>query len=166
MIQQIRKNWVEMNDESRETYNAWIQIKLKTSMTKSILCDYSDACIHVKGSITVTNTGTAATPNNRNKKVIFKNCVPFINCISEISNIQVDDAHDIDVVMPMYDLIEYSDTFTKTSGSLYQYYRDEPVLNNNVNIINFLDDDNNSISFKFKQQITGQTRKMRQHMLK
>ena len=160
------KNWVEINDESRETYNAWIQIKLKTSMIKSILCDYSDAYIHVKGSITVPNTGTAATPNNRNKKVIFKNCVPFINCISEISNIQVDDAHDIDVVMPMYDLIEYSDIFTKTSGSLYQYYRDEPVLNNNVNIINFLDDDNNSISFKFKQQITGQTRKMRQHMLK
>ena len=158
MIQQIRKNWVEMNDESRETYNAWIQIKLKTSMTKSILCDYSDACIHVKGSITVTNTGTAATPNNRNKKVIFKNCVPFVNCISEISNMQVDDAHDIDVVMPMYDLIEYSDTFTKTSVSLYQYYRDEPALSNNGNIINFLNDNSNSILLKFEQQITGQTR--------
>ena len=70
---------------------------------------------------------------------------------------QVDDAHDIDLVIPMYNLIEYSDTFTKTSGSLYKFYRDEPALNNICNIIDFSNDNNNSISFKYKQQITGQT---------
>ena len=75
--------------------------------------------IHVKRIMTVPNTGTAAAPNNRNKKVIFKNRAPFINCISEINNTQVDDAHDFDAVMPMYNLIEYSDIYSKTSGSLW-----------------------------------------------
>ena len=88
-------------------------------MLKSSLCDYSDAYILVKGTITVNNTGTAAAPNNRNKKVIFKNCAPFTNCISEINNTQVDNAKDIDIVMLMYNLIEYSDNYSKTSGSLW-----------------------------------------------
>ena len=81
------------------------------------LCDYSDAYIHVKGTITIPNTGTVATPNNVNKKVIFKNCALFTNCISKINNTQTDFADDIDVVMPMYILIEYSDIYSKT-GSL------------------------------------------------
>ena len=80
------KNWVEINDESRGVYNVNSQIKFKTAMLKSSLCDYSDVNILVKGTITVDNTGTAAAPNNRNKKVIFKNCVPFTNCISEINS--------------------------------------------------------------------------------
>ena len=75
------KNWFEINDESRGGYNVNSQIKFKTTMLKSILCDYSDAYILVKGTITVDNTGTAAAPNNRNKKVIFKNCAPSTNCI-------------------------------------------------------------------------------------
>ena len=66
----------------------------------------------------------AAAPNNTHKKVIFKNYVPFTNCISRINNTQVDDAHDIDVVMPMYNLIKYSDNYTKTYGTLWQYYRE------------------------------------------
>ena len=82
-------------------------------MIRSDLCDYSDAYIHVKGIITARNTGTTAASNNKNKIMIFKNCAPFNNCISEIINTQVGDAHDIDVVMPMYNLIEYSDTFGK-----------------------------------------------------
>ena len=76
----------------------------------------------------VTNTGTAADPNNRDKKVIFKNCTSFTDCISEINNTEIDHAKDIDVVMPMYDLIEYSDNYSKTSGTLWQYYRDEPFI--------------------------------------
>ena len=72
---------------------------------------------------------------------------------SKINNTQIDDAQDIDLVMPMYNLIEYSDVSWKTLGSLWQYYRDEPVLDNNSNITDFPP----SISFKFKQQITGQT---------
>ena len=79
----------------------------------SNLCDYNDAYIYIKGTIEVPNTGPAATPNNRNRKVTFKNCAPLINCINEINNTQVDDAHDIDVVMPMNNLIDYGDTFWK-----------------------------------------------------
>ena len=75
--------------------------------------------INVKGIIAVANTGTAATPNNRNKKVIFTNCVLFTNCISEINYTKVDDAHDIDFVMPMYCLIEYSDSYSKISEILW-----------------------------------------------
>ena len=126
-------------------------------MIRSKLCCYSDAYIHVKGTLTVPNTGTAADPNNRNKKVIFKNCHPFTNCISEINNTQIDDVHDSELVMAMYDLTEYSDIYSKTSGSLWQYYRDEPALDGNDNIIDFPADNHNSISFKFKEKITGQT---------
>ena len=103
-------------------------------MLKSSLCDYSDAYILVKGTISVNNTAVAgAAVNNTNKKVIFKNCAPFTNCMSEISNTQVDNAKDIDIVMPMYNLIEYSDNYTKTTGSLWQYCKDMPVRNNNNN---------------------------------
>ena len=79
-------------------------------MLRSSLCDYGDAYILVKGNITVNNTaaeGAAAT--NTNKKVIFKNFAPFTNCISKINNTQIDTAECIDIVMPMYSLIEYSD---------------------------------------------------------
>ena len=105
------KNWVEVNDESRGTYNVNSQIKFKTTKLKSNLHGYSDVYVHVKGTITVNNTAAAdADANNTNKKVIFKNCAPFTICVSEINNTQVDNAKDIDIVMPMYKLIEYSDT--------------------------------------------------------
>ena len=71
------------------------------------------------------------------KKVILKNCAPFTNCISEINNAQIDNAKDIDIIMPMYNLIEYSNNFSKTSGSLWQYCKDIPTLNDNGNIVNF-----------------------------
>ena len=148
---------VEINNESRGTLNVSNQIKFKTSMIRSHLCDYSDAYIHVKETITVPNTRTAAAPNNRNKKVIFRNCALFTNRIKDINNTQVDDAHDNDVVMAMYNLIEYSDVYLKTSGSLLQYNGDESALNKNGNIIDFPNNNNNSISFKFKQKRTGKT---------
>ena len=89
-------------------------------MLNSSLCDYSDAYILVKRTITVNNTAAAdADANNTNKKVIFKNCAPFNNCISEINNTQVDNAKDIDIVMPMYNLIEQSDNYSKKSGNLW-----------------------------------------------
>ena len=143
------KNWVEINDESRGTYNVNSQIKFKTTMSKSSLCDYSDAYILVKGTITITGAGdnaAAGQADERDKGVVFKNCAPFTNCISEINNTQVDNATDIDIVMPMYNLIEYSDNYAKTSGGLWQYYRDEP--NDNLT---------NSESFKSKIKITGKT---------
>ena len=123
------KNWVERNDESRGTYNVNSQIKFKTTMLKSSLCDYSDAYILVKGTITVTGAGADAAArqaDERDKGVAFKNCAPFINYISEINNTQVDNAKDINIVMPMYNLIAYSDNYAKTTGSLWQYFRDEP----------------------------------------
>ena len=143
------KNWVEINDESRGTYNVNGQIKFKTTMLKSRLCDYSDAYIFVKGIKIITRAGADAAArqaDERDKGVAFKNCAPFTNCISEINNTQVDNAKDIDLVMPMSNLIECSDYYGKTSGSLWQYFRDEPD-----------DDLEDSESFKSKKKITGKT---------
>ena len=106
---------------------------------RSDLCDYSNAYILVKGTITVPNTAAAgAAVNNTNKKVIFKNYALFTDCITKTNNTQVDDAQKIDTVMPMYNLIKYSDAYLKTSGSLWQYYRNEITLDNNNNIMIFL----------------------------
>ena len=104
----ITKNWFEISDESQGTYNNYSD-------------DYSDVYILVKG--------TTAAPNNPNKKVIFKNIAPFTICISRMNNTQVDDAQYIDVVMRMYNLLEYSDNYSKTSRILWQYCRDEPAIN-------------------------------------
>ena len=115
------KIWVEINDESRGTYNVNSQIKFKTTMLKSTLCDHSDAYILVKGKITITGAGddaAARQADERDKGVAFKNCAPFSNCISEINNIHIDNAEDIDIVVPMYNLIEYSDNYSKASGIL------------------------------------------------
>ena len=88
-------------------------------MLRSILCYYSDAYILFKGNIKVNNTdGAGAAANNTHKKVIFKNCAPFTNCISKINNNDIDNAKYIDIVMPMYNLIEYSDIYSKTSEKL------------------------------------------------
>ena len=79
---------------------------MKTTILKSILCDYSDAYELVKGTITVNDTSATDAPtNNTNKKVIFKNCAPFTNCIRKTNNTQLDNAKGIDIVMPMYKLI-------------------------------------------------------------
>ena len=151
------RNWVEINDESRGVCNVNSQIKFKTTMLKSSLCDYSDAYILVKGTVSVNDTAAqGAAVNNTNKKVIFKNCAPFTNCISEINNTQIDKAKDIDIVMPMYNLIEYSDNYSKTTGSLWQYCKDIPARNANDDIVIFTDG-NTTDSFNFKAKITGRT---------
>ena len=132
-------------------------IKFKNPRLKSSLCSHGDAYIHVKGTITIPKSETAVTPNDRNKKVIFKNCAPFTDCISKINNARVNNAKNIDVVLPIYNLIKYSDNYFKTSGSVWQYQRDKSTLNNNGHITDFLENNNNSISFKFKDKITRQT---------
>ena len=87
------RNWVEINDDIRGADSLNKQIRFKTSMLRSSLCDHSDAYILVKGNITVNNTADAGVAaNNTNKKVIFKNCPPFTNCISKINNTQIDNA--------------------------------------------------------------------------
>ena len=118
-------------------------------MLKSSLCDYSDAYIIVKGKITITgeaDDAAARQADERDKDVAFKNCAPFTNCISEINNTQVDNAKYIDIAIPIYNLIEYSDNYVKTSGSLWQYFRGKP----NDNLAD-------SESFKSKIKITGET---------
>ena len=122
------RNWVEINDESRGTYTS-NDIKFKTTMLRSNLCDYADAYILVKGTITITGAGDdvdARRLDERNKGIIFKICAPFTKCLSRINGREIDNAKDIDIVIPMYDLIEYSDNYSKTSGSLWQYYKDDP----------------------------------------
>ena len=151
------RNWVEINDESRRAYNVNSQIKFKTTMLKSSLCDYSDAYILAKGNISVNNTAAAgAAVNNNDKKVIFKSCAPFTNCISKINNTQEDNAKDIDIVMPMYNVIECSDNYSKTSGSLWQYCKNIPARDAN-NVIEEFTGGNTTDSFNFKAKITGQT---------
>ena len=100
---------------------------------------------------------TDAAPNNANEKVIFKNCAPFTNCISRINNTQVDDASDIDAVMSMHNLIEYSDSYSKTSEVLWQFYRNVPAVNNNYEIVDFNAGNGTTISFNLKVKLTGQT---------
>ena len=110
------KNWVETNDESRATFTS-NDIKFKTTMLRSSLCDYAVAYILVKETVTITGGGDAhATKrlDERNKGVIFKNCAPITKCISRINNKDIDNAQDIDIVMPMYNLIEYRDRYSKT----------------------------------------------------
>ena len=122
------RNWVEMNDDIRGAYSPNKQIRFKRATLRSSLCDYSDAYILVQGNITVNNTeAEGAAANNSDKKVIFKNCAPCTNCISKINNTQIDNAEYIDIVMPMYNLIEYSDNYSKTSGSLWRYRKDMPA---------------------------------------
>ena len=139
----VTKKWIEVYDQSEGNYNVNKEIRIKTSMLRSDLCDYSDAYIVVKGTITVTNRNNA----KRNKAVTFKNNAPFINCISKINGIKIDNAEDLDVVMPMYNLVEYSKNYRQTTGSSWNYYRDEPSdpLSSN------------SESFKYKTGIQGNT---------
>ena len=99
-------------------------------MLKSRLCNYSDAYILLKGRIIITGSGADAAArqainDERDKAAIFKNCAPFINCKSEINNTEIDNAKDIYIAMSMYNLIKYSDNYSKTSGSLWQYDKDK-----------------------------------------
>ena len=151
------RNWVEINDDITGAYSPNEQIRSKTAMLRSSLCDYSDAYILVKGNISVNNTaGAGAAANNTNKKVIFKNCAPFINCISKINNAQTDYAEHIDIVMPMYNLIEYSDNYSKTCGSLWQYCKDIPAVDDDSDIVIF-NGANDTDSLIFKSKIIGKT---------
>ena len=151
------QNWVEINDESRGTYPVNRQIDFKTSMLRSSLCDFSDAYILVEGSISVNNTAAeGAAANNTNKKVIVKNCAPFTKCISRINNTDIDNYQGIDIIMLMYNLVEYSDNYSKTFGILWQYCKDIPAVNNNGNITDFTGANATTTSFNFKSNITGQ----------
>ena len=126
-------------------------------MLKSSLCDYRDAYILVKGTITVNNTAVSdADANNTNKKIIFKNCAPFTNSIGAINNTQPGNAKDIYVIMPLYNRLEYTPAYEKTSGLFCQYCKDIPAVDDNNIIVNVTDNDL-ADSFNFKVKMTGQT---------
>ena len=130
-----------------------------------IYSDYYNAYILVTGTISVTNTAAAdAAANNINKNVIFKNCAPFSNCVSEINNTQIDNAKDINIVMPMYSLIEYRDNYAKTTGSLWQYCKDISARNNN-NAVIISSENNLTGSFNLKQKPQAKLEIMEQKML-
>ena len=132
------RNSVEINDDVRGEYSPDKQIRFKATKLRSSLCDYSDVYILVTGNISVNNTTAGGlAENNINKKVIFKNFASFANCISNINNTQIYNAKYIDIVMPMYNSIEYSDKYSKTSERLWQYCKDTPTVNNTGNIIDF-----------------------------
>ena len=115
------RKWYVINDQNNTDYGEGNEdsttVKFETKVIKSNLCDYSDAYILVTGDIT-------ATGGNADTSVAFKNCAPFTKCITHIND-ENDDADDLDIVMPMYNLIENSDNYSDTSGSLWQFKRDE-----------------------------------------
>ena len=150
----ITKKWGEVYDQSGSDevgYKSSKQTRFKTSMLRSDLCDFSDPYIVVKGTITITN------PNDENykNKLFLKNNAPFTSCISKINNALIDNAEDLDIVMPMYQLLEYSKSYRKTTGSLWKYYRDKTnssksVENNNANY-----SIKDSKYFDYKTSVTG-----------
>ena len=121
------KNWIVISDLLKEVYITNCQSKFKFAMLKSSVCDYSDAYILSKGRITViaknNSYAAARQADERNKGEIFQNCGPFINCNSEINNTEIDNAKDVDIVMPMYNLIKYSDNIWKVMAILQRWVK-------------------------------------------
>ena len=155
----VTREYVKVKSLSN-TYNENKSIRFKTPMLSSNLCDYSDAYILVKGTITVTapgvNNNADSIRDKRNRPLILKNNAPFVSCITRINGELIEDADDLEIVMSMYNLSEYSKNYRKTIGSLYNYYRDElsdDADNNNFDNINVV----NSNTFKYKNKITGNT---------
>ena len=148
----VTREYVKVNSLSN-TYKENKSIRFKTPMLRSNLCDYSDAYILVNGTITVARNNQR---DRQNRPLILKNNAPFISCITRINGELIEDADDVDIVMPMYNLLEYSKNYRKTIGSLYNYYRDElgdDADNNQFNNIKVV----NSNTFKYKNKIIDNT---------
>ena len=124
-------------------------------MLRSDLCDFNDAHIVVKRDISLTIATDRNFIDLRGRFLAFKKNAPITNCISKINNVLIDNAEDLDIVMPMYNLLEYSNNYSKTTVSLWNSYKDQP---NNPPRNNYNDDSiTNSASFKYKTSITGKT---------
>ena len=138
------RKWYVINDQINRDYGDGDEngatIKFETKVIKSNLCDYSNAYFLVTGDIT-------ATGGDANTKVTFKNCAPFTKYVTHINDEHVDNTDNLDIVIPMYNLIEYSDNYSDTSGSLWQFKRDEQIMNNGISVDATI---NNLKSFKYK----------------
>ena len=155
----MTRKWIKINDLSGGQYSVNKNIKFRTSMLRSDLCDYSDAYIVVKGRITVAATLDA---NEKTKNLTFKNNSPFMSCISKINNTFIDSAEDIDVDMPMYKLLEYSDNYSMTLASQWNYCSDEVNNDGNENndACNYRINNHKiptSKSFEYKTEIVAST---------
>ena len=155
----VTREYVKVNS-LLNTYNENKSIRFKTPMLRSNLCDYSVAYILVKGTITVAAPGVNNNVNNirdeKNRPLILKNNAPFVSCKTSINGGLIEDANDLDIVIPIYNLLEYSKNYRKIIGSLYNYYRDElsdDADNNNFDNIKVA----NSNTFKYKNKMTGNT---------
>ena len=151
----VTREYVRVNSLSN-TYNENKSIRFKTSMLRSNLCDYSDAYILVKGTITVTVLEVNNIRDKRNRPLVLKNNAPFVSFITRINGKLIEDVDDLDIIMPMYNLLEYSKNYRKTIGSLYNSYRDElsdDAEDNNFDNIKVV----NSNTFKYKNKIIGNT---------
>ena len=149
----ITKKWIEVQGQSGSTYNASKRVRFKTSLLRSDLCYYFDAYVWVNGTITVTDPNKN---DNFDRRLTLTNNAPFISCISKINGELIENVEDLDIVIPMYNLLEYSKNYEKTSGSLFNYYRDEPkehTINDGNNAINI--SIRNSESFDYKTKIVG-----------
>ena len=124
----MTKKWIELNDLSSGQYSLNINMTFKTSMLRSNICDYRDAYIIKKGRITFEGNNAAKV---KDKTLILKNNATFRSCISKINNTFIDNSEDLDIVMPIYNLLQYSHNYSMASGSLWNYYRDE--VNDDVN---------------------------------
>ena len=137
------KKWYIMDSESNGGYSQYDEIKFSTRSIESSLSDYSGTYILVTGNIN-------STPNNAATQVVFKNCAPFEKCRTEINETFVDETDFINITIPMYNLIEYGDNYSSTSGSLWHFKRDKMV--NNADVTN-----DNAPSFKYKANLIGNT---------
>ena len=148
----VTGEYVRVNSLSN-TYNENKSIRFKTPMLRPDLCDYADTYILVNGTILVNGLN----PRGRqNRPLILKNNAPFVSCITRINGELIEDADDLDIVMPMYNLLEYSKNYRKTIGSLYDYYRDE--LNDDADNNNFANNNvGSSNTFNYKNKIIGNT---------
>ena len=138
------KKWYIIDSEYNGNYSQNDEKKFLTRSIESSLCDYSDAYILVTGNI-------AGTPNDGATQIVFKNCALFEKCSAEINENFVDETDFMNITMPMYNLIEYSDNYSDTSGSLWDFKRDE--ITNDADVTN----DDNAPSFKHKASLTGDT---------
>ena len=148
-----KKRYV-IDSDAKGNYSKDHPIKFLTNSLGSSLCHYSDAYILVTGNITVKRRNAANTDDialGAITQVVFKNCAPFEKCRTEINETFVNETDFINITMPMYNLIEYSDNYSDTSGSLWDFKRDE--IDNNADVTN----DNNAHSFKYKASNIGNT---------
>ena len=161
----ITKKLVEVHDQSgnaEDRNKTSKQKRFKTSMLKSDLRDFSDAYIVAKGDIILTKKNGREFTDIRNMLLAFTINAPFTNCISKIINVLIDNSEDLDVVSPIYNLLEYIKNYRKTTGSLWNYYRDEPnhppLNDDDPSTVNYnADHITNSKYFKYKSSITGKT---------